>query len=301
MERSNIYEIPDRRCEGESLLRQVQLVQLRLLEVFAWICRKGSLNYWLDFGTLLGAARHQGFIPWDDDVDVSMVREDFNTFLEIAPRLLPHDIFLQTMQTDPAFDLYSVGLKLRDKYSTMIEEPAANYHQGIFLDVFPYDKTPGNKLLRYLQRRLYRILITGHELKLKKNWLDNRFYRKLLLQRLYRVLDKNRAARMILDLYRLDKNHFYRPMLEWKWYEHYFTHEQLFPLSIIQFEGLPMQCPRDVDSYLRVLFGDYAELPPPEQRKPLHIAHADPFAPCNHAEVLQWHAKTISAEGLGNF
>ena len=88
----------DRRKEGETILRQAQLVQLHLLYVLDAICKKYNLRYFLCGGTLLGAIRHHGFIPWDDDLDVTLPEEDYWKFLEIAPEELPEDVTVHDME-----------------------------------------------------------------------------------------------------------------------------------------------------------------------------------------------------------
>ena len=125
---------------------QFRKTQLRLLNAVDKICSAHGLTYWIDFGTLLGAVRHKGFIPWDDDIDVSMPMADYKKFLEIAEKELPNDIFLQTPKTDPAYKQNFA--KLRDCYSTYLEHRETDdgkYHKGIYLDVFPsytYPKAP---------------------------------------------------------------------------------------------------------------------------------------------------------------
>ena len=111
---------PDIRETGETPLRQAQLVMLRMLKIIDYICRKHDLRYWLCSGTLLGAVRHQGFIPWDDDLDICMLREDYNRFIQIAPLEFPTDIFLQTQETDPSYDYLPLPCKVRDKNSLII-------------------------------------------------------------------------------------------------------------------------------------------------------------------------------------
>ena len=76
---SKLY--PDNRQEGETVLRQAQLVMLRMLKIIDYICRKHDISYWMCSGTLLGAVRHKGFIPWDDDLDICMIREDYERFV----------------------------------------------------------------------------------------------------------------------------------------------------------------------------------------------------------------------------
>ena len=90
---NDFLHIPDERLKGDTVLRQAQLVMLRILRVFDAICTKHSLTYWLDAGTLLGAARHGGFIPWDDDIDVMMPLSDYEKFCTLAEKELPFDMF----------------------------------------------------------------------------------------------------------------------------------------------------------------------------------------------------------------
>ena len=109
---------------------------LRILKVFDAICCKYNLTYWMDAGTLLGAARYGGFIPWDDDVDVIMPIEDYEKFHSIAEKELPYDMFYQTNQTDPEHNIS--WAKIRDRFSYM-DDPGGPYPycQGIPIDIFP--------------------------------------------------------------------------------------------------------------------------------------------------------------------
>ena len=103
-----------------STLRKMQLRILDILVEIDKVCRKHGIGYWIDFGTLLGAVRHGGFIPWDDDLDIAMTSEDFQKFLEIAPKELPPTLFLQTKSTDPSYNM-PVN-KVRDKESFFITQ-----------------------------------------------------------------------------------------------------------------------------------------------------------------------------------
>lgn len=90
-----------------SLLRRQQLRMLELLEVIDVICRKHQIPYWLSSGTLIGAARHKGFIPWDDDLDIEMLRSDYLRLLKVLPQELPDNLALQTNETDPNYIYYN--------------------------------------------------------------------------------------------------------------------------------------------------------------------------------------------------
>ncbi|WP_165393861.1 LicD family protein, partial [Candidatus Williamhamiltonella defendens] len=98
----------------KSVLRQAQLLLLEGLKEIDRICNKHSINYWIDSGTLLGAKRHGGFIPWDDDIDICMTRKDYNRFIDIcSEELNQKKYFLQTVKSDPYYININVPCKLR--------------------------------------------------------------------------------------------------------------------------------------------------------------------------------------------
>jgi len=133
----------DRRSEGDTILRQCQLVQLRMLHVLDTICRENDITYCLGYGSLLGAIRHDGFIPWDDDLDVWMPEKDYKRFLHIARPYLPNDITLHTPDMTPRIAIRFA--KLRDTNSFMLELGqgiSVNDPSGIFIDIFPMEICP---------------------------------------------------------------------------------------------------------------------------------------------------------------
>lgn len=122
-----------------STLRRLQLVELDILEVVADVCERHGIRWFLDRGTALGAVRHKGFIPWDDDVDVGMLREDYERFLQIAEKELPNGYSLHTPDNTPHYaplfaKVYKDGTEF---WSREISE--SKCEQGIFVDIFPYD------------------------------------------------------------------------------------------------------------------------------------------------------------------
>lgn len=120
--------------------KKIWAVELRLLEKFDEVCRKYGLTYYVYYGTLLGAVRHQGFIPWDDDIDVIMFRDDYEKFQAIAPAEFTEPYFFQNSYTDQIIWPLS---KIRDSRTTAVEKNFAglgsSFHQGIFIDIFPFD------------------------------------------------------------------------------------------------------------------------------------------------------------------
>ena len=149
-------------------LRRCQLKQLSILEEIDRICRKHAIGYWLDGGTLLGAVRHGGFIPWDDDIDIAMRQEDMQRFVSIAPQELREGLFLQTPQNEP--QVKEPIVKVRDLNSFFVEGSdnfTADYQKGLFVDIFPmidYPTLP-RKLVKHVTlgiSKSYSILHKAH-------------------------------------------------------------------------------------------------------------------------------------------
>ena len=126
-----------------SQLRKHQLRMLEILVVIDKICRKHQIPYWLSSGTLIGAVRHNGFIPWDDDLDIEMMRNDYLHLLEVLTKELPDWLALQTDETDPNYFFFYA--KVRDRRSVLNE--GNNYdrmwkEKGIYIDIFPMEEHP---------------------------------------------------------------------------------------------------------------------------------------------------------------
>jgi len=135
-----------------SILRQLQLTQLEILKVFDAFCRKHDLKYSLYAGSLLGAVRHKGFIPWDDDLDVCMAREEYDRFLALWVQNPTQGYILQNKENSKYFD--QSFSKLRKDHTTFLENDwqIGNHHTGIFLDIFPIDRIPNGRINRAIFR-----------------------------------------------------------------------------------------------------------------------------------------------------
>ena len=168
-----------------STLREVQLCGLEILKDVVEVCEKHKITYWLSYGTLLGAVRHQGFIPWDNDIDIEMPVEDYKQFLKIAPVELPKDLFLQTYFSDPGYN--EMWAKVRRKGTTSLPVAWKNYHinLGIGIDIFPVVGLYKNGHMRRLQNKLLRInrallskefAYATQQENWKQNWKDEFMY-----------------------------------------------------------------------------------------------------------------------------
>lgn len=145
-------------------MKHVWQVQMELLQRLLDVCQAYGLRVWVDGGTLLGTVRHHGYIPWDDDIDVCMMRPDYDRLLEVAGEEFREPYFFQTAYTD--VDYYRAHAQLRDSRTTGVRpsECFNPYHQGIFIDIFPMDGVPateeGRRRTLHTSRRIQRFLKT---------------------------------------------------------------------------------------------------------------------------------------------
>ena len=268
------------RTEGKTTLRQAQLVMLEMMKVVDKICRKHDIQYWLDAGTLLGAVRHKGFIPWDDDLDIIMPRGDFNRFIEIAPQELPEDLFLQTRKTDKSIWKW---IKIRDNYGTFIQKTEKDkkikYHQGIFMDIFPFDLVKnGYNISKLFLNRRFQI----SEKTKKIAWILNP-----LSTLLVKLIGFERLKKYFIKTHSGNNPRYVTPGIDFTLSFHSFEYDVIFPLKEIDFEGYSFMAPSDPDKYLTTIFGDYMKLPEEQARK-THAYKILPFKKCNHKMSLQY-------------
>jgi lipopolysaccharide cholinephosphotransferase len=266
---------PDLRENGDTLIKQCQHVMLRMLKILDYLCEKHQIEYFLIGGSLLGAIRHKGFIPWDDDLDIGMTRRNYEKFLESAVQDLPPDIFFQNYETDvdyPACEY--VEARLRDKYSSYtrhFNETDTNKehrHDGIQLDIFVYDKAflPNNFLIYALNRFLIFFRNKGNERRAK----TLKFIQK------YVPFPFVYASSFMCNK-------------EFRKRSTYKTEKELSHLIRVQFEDMEVFIPQGWDSTLKRQYGDYMKLPPLQAQKGHHGAELpDPFTPCKHKEILHW-------------
>lgn len=146
--------LPQHFLEGETRcgyyispqMKEVWAVELDLLCEFMRVCKKHDIKWYADAGTILGAVRHQGMIPWDDDIDVMLLRDEYDKLLKVAPDEFSHPYFFQTEETDPTSAREHA--QLRNSLTTGILKTETNinapYNKGIFIDIFPIDNYPDN-------------------------------------------------------------------------------------------------------------------------------------------------------------
>jgi lipopolysaccharide cholinephosphotransferase len=269
-------------------LRRIQLDLLAILKDVDAICRRHGLRYWLDGGTLLGAVRHCGFIPWDDDVDIAMPREDYEAFLRVADAELDKRFRLHTAETDPGYDLYQVPCKITDPTSLATLPFGANAGFDIGVDILPIDKYRvsgiGRRIdyaLKYLYRRLCGVNASrpkaGTSFKVRANNALAHSKRWLGSKRVV-VAYRNALRAKIERSKRLDSDYRLGYAFDSLWLR-FFEIDDVLPLATLPFEDGAFFVPANCDAVLRVFYGaSYMQLPDPSRRVPYHLAFADAYA-----------------------
>ena len=236
-----------------SLLRKVQMRMLDILLHVDKVCKENNIPYWLSSGTLLGAVRHGGFIPWDDDLDIEMMREDYLRFLEVFED--NEDFLLHTPDNDLH---YIMGYaKVRDRHS-LIEEHSGGEkfkYKGIFIDVFPME---------------YTHKFTSHQTHMSLRRIrkfDNKHKSSKLVEAI--ISFRKKIAFASFKVWRALSNLFPGQQLRYGYgtwcYREWHSEADLYPLSTVKFEGYDFPAPHDCDGYLRKIYGDYMQIPEEKQ------------------------------------
>ena len=243
-------------------MTELQKVEFEILKSVIEICNQLSLNYYLVCGSALGAVKYQGFIPWDDDIDVGLFRKDYEIFCEKAPKMLPDYYFLQNYKTDKNFPaLYS---KIRDSRTTYIEESVCDIemHHGIYIDVFPLDGYPIEKikikLFETKKKLLNYSLFCAFNINSQCSWKAKVLHRCGRIfninKRTYVYVDKlsKLVSKNVIDCSTVICNHG-----NWQGKLEYAPKEQYGNGLMVKFEGLDVRIPEKYDDYLKQKYGDW--------------------------------------------
>lgn len=259
-------------------------VQREILHIFKeidQICVKYKLRYFAIGGTCLGAVRHGGFIPWDDDLDIAMPREDYERFKRIAAKQLPDNFKIYDVGQGMHYTCYF--MKVHNTDTTFIEKGMSVYpdrYTGVYVDIMPLDGIPSGSWkkkfyfmkLRNLMRLDWHRKNMFHPVYAKEKQVG-----KNIVWKLVNIFIKRLPDNYFSDKYvQLQKSYSYDNSRDlcYTWSKR--ASQVIFPKSdfedyvLLPFEDMKMRCPVGYDNFLTVLFGEYMKLPPEEKRVPCH-------------------------------
>lgn len=249
---------------NETQLKKLHGELLQLLVEVDRICKKNNIPYFLSHGTLLGAIRHKGFIPWDDDVDIQMLRSDYERFFNICKNDLNKSKFLlQNQKLDKHYNWVYGKLRLKNTSYIRSGQEHLKQEDGIFLDIFPLDSISLNKYRQKIDINICKICRKILWAQVGKKSSD--FVRKTLFKTLSFIPRK--FTIFVFNLFSISGNKRLTPLLVCHNLSgHIFRQEWYSETIFVEFEGHKFPVPKEYDNVLTSVYGDYRKLPPEEKR-----------------------------------
>lgn len=254
-------------------IKKLQIVQLDILEEIKRVCEEKEIPFYLAFGSCLGALRHQGCIPWDDDIDICMHVEDFDRFVKCSDAF-KEGYFLQTQETDPNFGCAIARVRLDGTILVEEGDEGLDIHNGIFVDVYPLYGIPKGKIRRkilIMKSLLHRLLLVkrpprNHGGAAKKIGgiilkLIPEGMRKGLIKSLRKSIRKYTGSEDIGTLYGMDVSMHHIITYKKEWFKE---------PRLVEFEGRQMPVPTEAEKYMTNRYGDYMTLPEESKRQSYH-------------------------------
>lgn len=251
--------------EYKSEINELQKIQLSMLKDFDAVCQRHRISYQLFSGTALGAVRHKGFIPWDDDIDVVMLREDYERFFDSASKELDSNKYYVQREFSEHWPMFFSKLRLNGTtYIEKYHSHDARIHQGIYIDIFPCDNLSDSRLMQKLQYIASKIVIAkslyarGYETNSTVKKCFMQFCRILPTEPFKRLcIRKNDSSSLKVHTFFGGGKKFERSIFLREWFEQSLKmrfEDSVFPVSA------------HYDEMLRVMYGDYMVMPTLEQR-----------------------------------
>lgn len=256
-----------RKAEANDLKK----IQLEILSVVAAFCEQNNIRYWIDCGTLLGAVRHKGYIPWDDDIDVGMLREDYDKFSRLFS-CTNNKYQFKCIELDSGFHLPHG--KVLDTSTLLYEPDEKGFKFAINIDIFVYDNAPDDDLI---VKEMYdrRDFLRKHfNLQTAHTKPSGNVFRKVLVycyRLLHRFFSKDYFIKKMVANSKRFANQNTRRVGNFTSFSRMICDKRVFDSFIdVDFEGQKYKAPVGYDEWLRAFYGDYMKLPPIEKRVSHH-------------------------------
>ncbi len=257
------------------MLDKLHSIQVEILDEIARICDSNNLDYFLIGGTLLGAIRHKGFIPWDDDLDIAMPRDAYDKFISLCYSQLSDEYILDSFENNSGYWLPFIKIR---KKNTIYEEKAIsakrNIPKGVWVDIFPLDNVKYSKsMIQMLQAKLVKYIMgyigrkQGYiqaSSSVKKNILFN-FFRFINIPIAFKIQHK------IMTIWNDQETRYFVNLgSQYNYVKQTIPKDKYYPPVKVEFEGKLYNAPNDWDYILTRIYGDYMQLPPVEKRTSGH-------------------------------
>ena len=263
-------------------MNEVQTHLLKIFKEFVRVCEKHHLRYFVDSGTLIGALRHKGFVPWDDDIDVMMPREDFDKYIKLQSEYEGTPYFIQTWRSDPHYT-YCFA-KLRDSSTTFIENFYVNHHinHGLWIDIFvldgvSYKEKPREKFAHRFRFTWY-MNYMSYLPQLTRKFHKETFFKDLglnIVGCLFYIMDpfhlRNRIVEKYMKHHKLEKSKMVANYYDFKPKKQAMRKELFDEYIQVPFEDMMVNAPKGYDEYLTILYGDWRTPPPKEKQIGMHF------------------------------
>lgn len=260
---------------NQEQLNKIHKIELICLDELVRICDKHNINYFLIGGTLIGAIRHKGFIPWDDDIDIGMLRSDYDKFIEVCKSEIdPQKFFLQIPETDSKSADFEIA-RLRLNNTKIVQEHRKNLktHEGFFVEIFPYDSLPDSNFKAFFYSYYFKLLKRivgirmGYKYKLKNLFNRSIVYTIVFFSRLIplSVLYK-KVANYHLRYNKSDSKKVFLLGGAYDYKKETHARKTVNEYDYLEFEGKNYRVPKNYDLFLTEQYGNYMQLPPESER-----------------------------------